>query len=217
MSIEILTRPIITIPSDEIDSCKLIYKRIERAGRTCYKSEDKITKESAEKFIRMIIKRGHESVLEHEKISVRIVCSRSCSHQLVRHRLGSYSQESQRYINYTKKKTFSGKSKEGMTVVCPLSIQRSRKTFFMWKMLMRSCYAIYKTLIKLGIQPEDARSVLPNACKTEIVVTYNLRQWRHFLNTRCDPHAQEEIRYVATTILHTFRSLLPAVFEDIKY
>jgi thymidylate synthase (FAD) len=206
-----------------IEKMPSIEKHLERCGRVCYKSEDKITPESSERFVRNICRNKHESVLEHEVLTAHITCSRSCSHQLVRHRLAAYSQESQRYCNY-------GRS-DGLRVICPPSIGLAPGQYHIdemsmrkwdnkqlrWLACMEMCYVEYLVALDEGIKPEDARYVLPNACKTEVVTTFNLRQWRHVLKTRCDSHAQWEIRGVMDEIRRELIWRLTSVFEDLKY
>lgn len=188
---------------------------IEKAGRTCYKSENNIYDGSAEKFISNIIKRGHESVIEHEKITVRIICDRGVTHELVRHRIASYSQESTRYCNYT-----GDKFGNELTFIEPCFWNKDSKEdmekFKIWKESMEFVEKQYKALIEAGAKPEEARSVLPNSLKTEIVVTMNLRQWRHFLRLRTAPSAHPQIREIAIAILAEFKKLLPVLFSDIS-
>ena len=195
-------------------------KQIERFARVCYKSEDRITDGSAEKLIRHLLQskpNKHESVLEHLSISVLIICSRAASHQLVRHRIAAYSQESQRYCNYGKK---------GFAVICPPSISESlggftqydlevnRKDELNWWLALRFAeFGEYQRELDRGIPPEDARYNLPNAMKTEIVTTFNLRQWRHVFKLRAlDNHAQWEIRGIMLGILAEFRGMMPDIF-----
>jgi len=181
---------------------------IEKAGRTCYKSEAKITKDSTDAFIKMIIKRGHESVLEHEKITARIVCDRAVSHEIVRHRLASFSQESTRYVNY----------KEGIEVIKPPFAGNKRERTgkeVAWTHQMNAAERTYKALLDWGCTPQIARSVLPNALKTEIVVTANLREWRHILNLRCSPAAHPQIREISFMLLKGFMEKVPVIFNDI--
>lgn len=195
-----------------------VMEHIEKCGRICYKSDDKITEGSADKFVRMIVKNGHESVLEHVSLTAIVVCSRSCSHQLVRHRLASYSQESQRYCNY-------GKG-DSLKVICPPSIGLEPGDYGQnynlseqqtnWINQIYSSYKEYKSELEGGIKPEDARYVLPNATKTELATTFNLRQWRHVFRERAiNTHAQWEIRSIFFSILNDLKINLPAVFEDI--
>lgn len=210
-------------------------KLIELAGRTCYKSEDKITSQSATKFVEMLRKNGHESVLEHISASVRVVGSRSMSHQLVRHRLASYSQESQRFCSYGRK---------GYQIICPPKINLTcgpyyfdedfPETFFMdseyleqypknwftgisrhWLSSRVYNYLEYLYYLEAGIPPEDARECLPNATKTEVVMTANLRQWRHVFEERAlNKHAQWQIRALMQYVLIEFGKALPSVFGD---
>ncbi len=198
---------------DKIDSQKIL-ALIERAGRTCYKSESNISDGSAEKFIANIIKKGHESVLEHEKITVRIICDRGVSHEIVRHRIASFSQESTRYCNYSKDK-FGNE----LTFIKPCfwneDSDEDKNYFAEWKKSMEFAEKQYNTLIKMGAKPQEARTVLPNSIKTEIVVTMNLREWRHFFRLRTDFAAHPQIREIALGILKEFKELLPSVFSDL--
>ena len=185
-------------------------KRIERIGRVCYKSEDKITEKSAGKFVRMIIKNGHESVLEHEKITVRIVCDRGVSHEIVRHRIASYSQESTRYCNYSDKKFCNE-----ITVIKPVYWSEDSKEYQLWRETVKRVEESYMSLIAMGASPQEARSVLPNSLKTEIVVTMNLREWRHFFRLRSSEKAHPQMREIACMMLIDFKKILPDIFTDI--
>jgi thymidylate synthase (FAD) len=191
-----------------------ILKRIERAGRTCYKSEDKITTESAEKFVRHIIALGHESVLEHEKITVRVICDRGVTHEIVRHRIASYSQESTRYCNYSKEKF--GKQ---ITFVMPSfwNQPENHDKLAIWISAMEYAENAYFNLLHLGASPQEARSVLPNSLKTEIVMTMNIREWRHFFRLRTSTAAHPQMAEIARPLLANFKHLIPALFEDIQY
>lgn len=186
---------------------KAILKKLEAAGRTCYKSENKMTEDSAANFVRNLIKRGHESVLEHVSITVRIITDRGISHEIVRHRLASYSQESTRYCNY--------KDKE-IEFVLPYDIDPETKIFDYWKLSCQASETDYKVLIAKGVAPQTARSVLPNCLKTELVMTCNLREWRHFFKMRCAPGAHPDMKYLATIMLHDFQEKIPVVFDDIE-
>lgn len=196
---------------DIIDGDEIL-KRIERAGRTCYKSEDKITPESARVFAAHIIKLGHESVLEHEKATVRIVCDRGISHEIVRHRIASYSQESTRYCNYSKDK-FSNQ----ITFVepCFWGSRDQHEKFSVWKAAMEAAESSYFQLISLGSTPQEARSVLPNSLKTEIVVTMNMREWRHFFRLRTSTAAHPQMVEIAKPMLAEFKIKIPVIFDDI--
>jgi len=187
-----------------------VIKKIEEYGRVCYKSESKITKDSAEKFIKRLIKNGHLSVIEHFSISVRIICDRAVTHELVRHRIASYSQESTRYVNY----------KEGIEVIAPCFWEDDKYKSSMsrgkaWADAMQAAETAYKLLIDAGATPQEARTVLPNSLKTEIVCTMNLRAWRHFFKLRCDKTAHPQMRQIAFMLLIGLSKKLPVIFEDI--
>lgn len=194
---------------EEIDGKKIIEK-IEKAGRVCYKSESNISEGSAEKFIQNIIKRGHESVLEHSSISVRIICDRGVTHEIVRHRLASYSQESTRYCNYS-----SDKFGNEITVIKPCFWQEDDKAYTIWKENMKFIEKSYIELLEMGAKPEQARSILPNSLKTELVVTMNIREWRHFFKLRTAKRAHPQMREIADILLKEFKKKVPVVFDDI--
>lgn len=170
-------------PFDENKALRLI----EAAGRTCYESGDKITPDSARRFVSSIIRNGHDSVLEHVSVSFRIVCDRGISHELVRHRLASYSQASTRYCLYN-----------NISVIEPPGL--TDEAHNVWVEAMRSAEIAYTGLILMGYKPEIARSVLPTCLKTELVMTANLREWRHFLKLRLSRRAHPQIRQVARMI-----------------
>ena len=183
---------------------------IEEYGRTCYKSEDYITDESADNFVRRILRKGHESVIEHEKLTARIICDRGVSHELVRHRLASYSQESTRYCNYSK-----GKFGKELTFIRPCFWSDDSLQYHLWRSAMSTAEGVYMYLLENGAKPEEARSVLPNSLKTEVVMTANLREWRHLFRLRCAPAAHPQMREVANQLLAQAYAALPAIFEDI--
>ena len=194
---------------DDLDGRRML-RKIEAAGRICYKSEENITDGSAEIFVRSILKNGHESVIEHEKISVRVVCDRGVSHEIVRHRIASYSQESTRYCNYSKEKF--GKE---LTFIKPVFWEEDSKEYQLWKNLMKKTEASYNELIEMGAAPQEARSILPNSLKTEIVITMNLREWRHFFRLRTSKKAHPQMRQISRMILEYFKENIPAAFDDI--
>ena len=204
-------------------------QRIEIAGRTCYKSEDKISPdgESAKRFVKMIIDNGHEAMLEHSSLSVRFICSRGVSHEIVRHRLFSFAQESTRYCNYSKGK-FGGECSFivppdqdwGVNVEdyeaagdCDNSDDIYLQWIWYWPLYV--CEGEYMNLLKIGWTPQEARDVLPNALKTEIVVTGNYREWRHFFKLRCDEKAHPHIRLLAKDLLEDIKLRIPVVFDDL--
>lgn len=178
---------------------------IEEAGRTCYLSKDKMSDETTRKFIRMLIKNGHTSVLEHAYATFRITGgSRAFTHQIVRHRLASFSQQSQRYV-----------SEDDFRVVIPPSIAANREALELFEEAMESSQKAYAALKKMDIRKEDARFVLPNAAQSEIVVSANFREWRHILTIRTEKAAQWEIRYISEEILKMLVAEAPFVFEDL--
>lgn len=193
---------------------------IEMAGRTCYKSEKKITPESAEKFVRMILKCGHESVIEHMSASVRFITNRGVTHELVRHRLCAFSQESTRYVNY------SGSEIEYIRPVwlpeLPLGVYHVCDTENLshpanyWIMSMLESERSYYNMISHDWRPELAREVLPNSLKTEIVVTANLREWRHIFKLRTSPAAHPQMRDLMRSCLSGFKEAVPVLFDDIN-
>lgn len=189
-----------------------ILKHIELCGRVCYKSEDKIEEESAEKFIAGIIKRGHEAVLEHYSFTVKFICDRGVSHEIVRHRMASYCQESTRYCNYSKDK-FGNE----ITVIDPFFFDTTSKPFerSLWYCACQAAEYDYFKLLKEGATPQEARAVLPNSLKTELIMTANLREWRHFLKLRTSRAAHPQIREVATMLLNELKATIPVIFDDI--
>ena len=195
---------------DDIDGAKILQK-LERCGRVCYKSEDKITEGSAEKFIGMILKSGHESVLEHEKLTVKFICDRGVTHEIVRHRIASYSQESTRYCNYSKDK-FGNE----LTFIRPCFWDDDSEAYAVWKQAMEEIEKTYVKLISLGAKPEEARSILPNSLKTEIVCTMNLREWRHFFRLRTAERAHPQIREISVALLDELKKRIPVIFDDIN-
>ena len=188
-----------------------ILKRIEKAGRTCYKSENRITEESAKSFVRKLIERGHESVLEHASITVRFVCDRGVSHEIVRHRLASYSQESTRYCNYS-----GDRFRNNITFIKPCFLDEGTGGYKLWKQAMFIAEKEYFDLLNWGCTPQEARSVLPNSTKTEVVMTANLREWRHFLKLRTAKAAHPQMRELTVPLLKELQERIPVVFDDIK-
>jgi len=181
-------------------------KVIETAGRTCYLSFEKAREGSEKKFVRMVVRNGHHSVLEHAVATFRITgISRACTHQLVRHRLASYSQQSQRYVN---EKQFS--------IVEPESVASKPEAHEIFEKTVEACREAYLKLQEIGIKNEDARFLLPNAVQSEIVVTANLREWRHMIAIRGQKAAQWEIRVLMMKILNVLKEHAPTVFEDFE-
>jgi thymidylate synthase (FAD) len=184
-----------------------ILKNLERYGRVCYKSENRIDENSAARFIRNILNSGHESVIEHEKITVVYITNRGITHEIVRHRIASYSQESTRYCNYQNKMVF----------IRPYYFPEGSAAYAIWKEAVTGAARAYEALLAQGARPEQARGVLPADLKSEIVVTYNLREWRHFFRLRADRRAHPQIRQIAIPTLLEFKKKIPVVFDDIEY
>jgi len=179
---------------------------IELAARTSYKSFHRVGEGSASVLIRKLIRSGHESVLEHAYATFRIMGgSRAFTHQLVRHRLASYTQESQRYVDEV-----------GFTYVTPPSVQGNCEALKVFGEAMEVAREAYRKLRELGVPKQDARFVLPNATTSEIVVSANFREWRHIFSLRCHPSAQWEIRDICLKILKILKERAPSVFEDFR-
>ena len=185
-------------------------KNLERYGGVCYKSESNITQNSANSFVQRIINSGHESVIEHEKITVKIICDRGVSHEIVRHRIASYSQESTRYCNYT-----DDKFGNELTFIKPCFWDQNSNEYNIWYKQMKSVEKNYFSLIDLGSTPEQARSILPNSLKTEIVITMNLREWRHFFKLRTSLKAHPQMREISLPLLNEMSNYLPVIFSDL--
>ena len=190
---------------------RAILHDIERCGRVCYKSEDKITETSAQAFVSNIIKRGHEAVLEHASVTVKFTVDRGVSHEIVRHRLAAYCQESTRYCNYSK----DGFGRQ-VTFIQPHFLDRGTRGWELWVLACEQAEKAYFDLLNWGCSPQEARAVLPNSLKTEVVMTANLREWRHFFKLRTAPAAHPQMREVTIPLLRRMQELIPGVFDDIK-
>ena len=188
-----------------------LIRKIEKVGRVCYKSEDKIEDGSAAQFVRGIIKRGHEAVIEHESITVKIICDRGVSHEIVRHRLASYCQESTRYCNYS-----NGRFGGEITVIKPCYLDEGSKQYSAWLCGCKSAEYYYFEMLRDGCTAQEARAVLPNSLKTEIVMTANIREWRHFLKLRCHKSAHPQMIEVSDMIRRKFIAQYPALFGDLE-
>jgi thymidylate synthase (FAD) len=184
---------------------KAILKNLERVGRTAYKSEDKITDGSDEKLISRIIKLGHEAVIEHESVTVRLIVDRGIQQEVTRHRVASYLIESTRFIKY----------KDGIKVIKPIELDEHTEAYDDWRTAMQCCETMYKALTDKGVKPQTARTVLPMGLASEVVMTANLREWRHFFKLRTNRAAHPDLRDLATKMLAKFKELIPVIFDDI--
>lgn len=197
---------------NDFDGQKMLEK-IEQVARTCYKSEGKIQEGSAEKLVAGLIKSGHEAMLEHASVTVKFVVDRGISHELVRHRLASFAQESTRYCNYSKDDFGSE-----ITFIIPEYLEYKSGGWNIWKESMKQAEDAYFKMLDFGLSPQQARAVLPNSTKTEVVMTANLREWRHFFKLRAigttgKPHPQ--MLEVAVLLLEDFKQMIPVVFDDL--
>lgn len=188
-------------------------QHIEKAGRVCYKSESKITEdgESAKKFVKMLIGRGHEAMLEHSQLTVKFIVDRGVSHELVRHRIASFAQESTRFCNYSK-----DKFNNGVTFIKPFFFEEGTAAYKEWLLAMEHAEEYYIGLISMGRTPQEARSVLPNSTKTEVVMTANYREWRTFFKLRTAKAAHPQMREVTIPLLTELKEKLPVIFDDIN-
>ena len=188
-------------------------QHIEKIGRVCYKSEDKITEdgESAKKFVKMLIGRGHEAMIEHSSLSVKFTVDRGVSHELVRHRIASFAQESTRYCNYSK-----DKFDNGITFIKPFFFGENTQNYKEWIYAMGIAEKSYLQMLKDGATPQEARSVLPNSTKTEITITANYREWRNFFKLRTAKAAHPQMQEVTRLLLKELKTRLPIIFDDIE-
>lgn len=188
-------------------------KILESACRTCYKSEDKIGPGSDIAILKKIMHTDppHESVIEHFSVTVRFICDRGVSHELVRHRLASYSQESTRYCNYSKDK-FGGE----ITVIKPLFYEEGTPRYNVWKETCEAAERGYFQNLANGDRPQEARAMLPHSLKTEIVMTANLREWKTVFTQRTAPMAHPQIRQLMNPLLEEFKRRIPVIYDDIK-
>lgn len=219
-----LVKPYYEILTDISEGAKAELMHIEKIGRVCYKSEDRITEdgESARKFVSMLIKNGHEAMIEHSFLSVKFTTDRGVTHELVRHRIASFAQESTRYCNYTKDK-FGGEISVipidgGMELdqkVKGLSAEAVQLITEEWCSAMEDAEKHYFRMIELGASPQIARGVLPNSVKTEITVSANYREWRNFFKLRVPMSAHPQMRELTIPLLKELKERIPVIFDDI--
>ncbi len=189
-----------------------IMKNLERACRTCYRSEDKITEESYKTLLKNCINRGHESILEHEKVTVRITCDVGVYKDLTRHRIASFSIESTRYCNYGKDK-FDNQIK----FIKPVNMEEGTELYDEWKKCCETIEQNYMNMAKLGATPDQMRMILPHSTAALVTMTANIREWKHILSLRCTNHAHPAVEQVMLPILQKFKENMPEIFDDVMY
>lgn len=194
----------------ELDGMQIL-RHLEKCGRVCYKSEENITEDSCIKFVRGIVNRGHEAVIEHASVTVKFIVDRGVTHEIVRHRMASYAQESTRYCNYSK-----DKFGEEITVIEPCFFERGTPEWNAWEKGCKAAEESYFEMLHEGATPEKARTVLPNSLKTELVMTANMREWRHFFKLRAAKSAHPQMREIAIELLKHFKENVPVLFDDIE-
>lgn len=209
---EFFRKPKVTVvaPSYEImfpdkEEAEKMFSRVERIARICYKSEDSITETSKFKFIERLVRKGHTAMIEHSMMTVRFSTTRGFSHELCRHRMASFAQESQRYVS----------SANELVVICPPEILSEPQLYKLWLKGIMNDAKIYSMLIKCGLTPQIARSKLPNCTKTEIVISANWRSWRNIFQLRTARDAHPEMRALMIPLLAEAKLLFPVIFDDI--
>ena len=199
------------IEVEKIDG-KIIMKRIERACRTCYRSEGKITEDSYKTLLKNCITRGHESVLEHEKVTVRMTCDIGVYKDLTRHRVASFSIESTRYCNYGKDK-FNNE----INFIKPCNMDEGTQVYTLWKEACENIEKNYIEMSKLGATPDELRMILPHSTAAEVTMTANIREWKHILLLRTSNHVHPAIRQLLIPLLLYFKETMPEIFDDVPY
>lgn len=204
-----LVDPVIYI--EDYDGKKIMH-RIERACRTCYRSEALITEDSYKTLLKNCLNRGHESILEHEKVSIRMMCDLGVYKDITRHRLASFSIESTRYCNY-------GKDKFGseLKFMKPCNIEEETEMYKDWKNTMLCIEKNYIKMSQEGAKPDQLRMLLPHSIAAEVNMTCNIREWKHVLSLRCTNHAHPSIRQVLIPLLLKFKEDMPEIFESVEY
>ncbi len=204
-----IVEPIIEV--EDVDY-KKIMKNLERACRTCYRSEGKITEESYKTLLKNCITRGHESILEHEKITIRMHCDVGVYKDLTRHRIASFSIESTRYCNYGKDK-FDNQ----IRFIKPVNIEEGTELYDKWYKACESIEKYYLEMAEMGAMPDQLRMLLPHSTAAEVTMTANIREWKHILELRCSKHAHPAIRQLLIPLLLKFKKEMPEIFESVEY
>jgi thymidylate synthase (FAD) len=217
----IIIQPVFEI--HKLASWEDMLKHLEVIARTCYKSEEKITENSYAKFLRGIIDRGHEAMIEHVGFSVKFTVDRGVSHELVRHRIASFAQESTRYCNYSQDKFGAEVAHIDLaggialdTKMHAMSYEQIMAVLAEWQIACEDAERHYFRMLELGATPQIARSVLNNSTKTDIWITMNLREWRHFISLRADKPAHPQMREVVVPLFTQLKGECPLIFGDIE-
>lgn len=207
-----IVKPSFTILTDISEGGEKELRLIERCARVCYKSEPKSNSfDETKDFVRRIIKRGHLAMIEHSSLTVIFTCDRGISHEIVRHRVASFAQESTRWCNYSKDKF------KGITVIKPdFGCSEESMQYLAWKKHCKAAEDLYLYLTKeSGVLPQEARAVLPTCLKTELVMTANYREWRHFFELRGAKDAHPQVRKLANDLLCELQKRIPVIFDDL--
>lgn len=189
-----------------------ILKHLELCARNCYKSEDKITSDSAHKMVRKLLEMGHEAMIEHFNLTAKITCDLGVYKDITRHRHVSYAIESTRYCNYSK-----GKFGNELSMIKPCHIQEGTAEYNLWLQTMEMIEKNYNAMAALGCKPDQLRMLLPHSIKADVVMTANLREWRHIFKLRCAPAAHPSVQQVMKMLLKKLKAEIPVIFDDITY
>ena len=204
-----IVKPVVEI--EKVDYTKIM-KNLERACRTCYRSENNITEESYKTLLKNCINRGHESILEHEKITIRMICDVGVYKDLTRHRIASFSIESTRYCNYGKDK-FENEIK----FIEPVNIDEISEIYEEWKTACSEIEKHYLKMASLGATPDQMRMILPHSTAAQVTMTANIREWKHILALRANAHAHPAVEQVMIPLLIHFKEKMPEIFDNIEY
>ena len=205
----IIVKPIIEV--EKVDYTRIM-KNLERACRTCYRSEDKITDESYKTLLKNCINRGHESILEHEKITVRMTCDIGVYKDLTRHRLAAFSIESTRYCNYGKDK-FDNQ----IRFIKPVNMEEGTEIYKKWESCCKDIEKYYIEMVNEGATPDQMRMILPHSTAAQVTMTADIREWKHILSLRCTKHAHPAVEQVMIPLLLKFKDNMPEIFDDVDY
>lgn len=187
-----------------------ILKHLELCARNCYKSEDKITADSARKMIKKLIEMGHEAMIEHFNLTVKFICDLGAYKDLTRHRHASFAIESTRYCNY-----FKGKFGSELSIIKPCNILENTPEYKLWYNTMQTIENNYNAMAELGCKPDQLRMLLPHSIKADVILTANLREWRHIFKLRCAPAAHPSVQQIMRMLFRELKSKIPVIFDDL--